>query len=79
MTMVQAVVKLDELALLTSGWNSYDAKPINPKAIHCAKAWLWRLGDGWSPVPGSDGSVSLVYNEPTLGVNVEAEIIIGSE
>lgn len=72
MTFAKAVETLNRFADLKPGWDSYSGKPISPVAIDWAKAALFRLGDGWVPVPTSDGGVQLEFHHD--GVDMELMI-----
>lgn len=72
MNTVEQIKRLDEFATYKENWNSYGGKPIDPLAIFWAKAVLSRLGDGWTPVPCSDGSVQLEWHN--AGVDMEMVI-----
>ncbi len=77
--MTSAVLKLEEFSEYKDGWDSYSGKPIKPGVISRAKALLWSLGDGWTPRPVADGSITLEYRQELTGVSVVGEISIGSE
>ena len=72
MNLAEANERLETFFTFKAGWDSYSGKPISQKAIVCAKAMLFRLGDGWQPVPCSDGGVQL--EGPHLGCYVEIYI-----
>ena len=59
MNKLEARERLISFRALMSGWDSYKAVPIDPQAIIAGLAMLDKLGDGWTPVPCSDGSVQL--------------------
>jgi hypothetical protein len=75
MNHLEAMQRLEELAALKPNWDSYGAEAINPLAIQCAKAMLWRLGPGWIPVPTSDGGVQLEgsHLECYVEINISTE------
>jgi hypothetical protein len=59
MKVDQAKERLLSFRDLQHGWDSYSAVAIDPGAITAALDLLIRLGDGWTPVPCSDGGVQL--------------------
>jgi hypothetical protein len=73
MNHVEAHERLESFHNLKPGWDSYGAPPISEIAMTCAKAMLFRLGDGWQPVPMSDGGVQLEGSH--LGCYVEVVIM----
>ena len=77
MNQLDAIRKLDEFSDLSQGWDSYSGKPIHKEAINTAKAMIWKLGDGWTPIPCSDGGVQLEYHEG--GVDIEVQIDVPTE
>lgn len=77
MTFVEAIEALNTFGSLQQGWDSYQGKPISPMSVDWAKVLLARLGDGWTPVPCSDGSVQLEFHEQ--GVDIEIQVHESSE
>lgn len=68
------LAKIDELSTLKENWNSYNARPIDPKSIAAARrvaAWLAGEGVDLEPhvVPTSRGTVNLEW--PSVELEVE--------
>lgn len=61
---------LESFRVLKRGWDSYDGSAISPKAIEAAKDLVRKLGSGWTPVPGSDGSVQLERHADGLDIEI---------
>jgi hypothetical protein len=59
MTQAEAEDRVTSFKSLDQNWDSYEGKPIDPVAIRAALILLPRLGDGWTPVPCSDGSIQM--------------------
>jgi hypothetical protein len=72
MTLAQAGERLHSFRSLKAGWDSYGGQPISEKAIQMAGSLLLKLGDGWTPVPCSDGGVQLEFHD--LGIDVEISV-----
>lgn len=55
-----ACERLDAMLSLEPGWDSYQAKRIDPECVRIAKAILYKIGgSSMYPVPCSDGGVQL--------------------
>lgn len=62
---------LKQMRLLEAGWDSYQGKPIAPRAIDKAQLLLDVLpGEGWAAVPCSDGSVMLEQHRDGLDIEI---------
>lgn len=72
MNIAQAVDRVNSFRDLGCDWESYNGKMISLKCIDMAKALLFRLGDGWTPVPCSDGSVQLEFHDD--GIDIEIRV-----
>lgn len=70
MNLAQALDRTDSFRDLGHDWNSYNGKMISLKAIDAAKDLLCKLGDGWTPVPCSDGSVQLERHAGGLDIEI---------
>ena len=70
MNIAQAVDRVDSFRDLGHDWDSYKGKLISLKAIDAAKDLLYKLGDGWTPVPCSDGSVQLERHADGLDIEI---------
>lgn len=51
--------QLNEIANMPRGWDSYDAAPINKRAILEARRIVSWMPDYWTIVPRSDGALQL--------------------
>lgn len=69
---VRARAALWLMRQMEPGWDSYDAKTINPMALEKALVLLQCLPGEWMAVPCSDGGVHL--EQHLNGVSVEVRI-----
>jgi len=53
------------------GWDSYDALPVDPRAIESARSFVQMLGDGWVPFPLTDGGIRLEGWHQGMCVEIE--------
>ncbi len=65
---------VEHLRELKPGWDSYDAKAIDPRAVEVAREIVHTRRDAWAVVPLPDGGVMLA--RPGEGCRIEIEIRI---
>jgi hypothetical protein len=69
------MTRLVELLSLPAGWDTYDAPPIDQRAVARAGQLLLRTMDEWSPLPdilpSSDGGVILEWYRPTVQLRID--------
>lgn len=64
--------QLNEIANMPRGWDSYDASPINKRAILEARRIVSWMPNYWTIVPRADGALQLERHAG--GLNVECVI-----
>lgn len=60
------------LRSLKAGWDSYDAKPIDPRCIEKAFQFWREFPGDWTVVPCADGGVQLEQHRD--GLNIEIRV-----
>ena len=76
MKVKEALARLNEFRGYKKGWDSYGGEPIDQVAIIAAENMAYKLGDGWQPVPCSDGSVQLEFHGLHRGNPIDMELSI---
>jgi hypothetical protein len=65
-----ALAALRQMRHMEPNWDSYGAKPIDPRAVDRAILMLDSLPGDWHPVPMSDGGVQLELHEGGFDIEV---------
>lgn len=83
-TYREAAQRLDAFAMLSAGWDTYDAKPITPTAIQEARRLLAAVGRRLADQTGRAkpffvaplpyGGVQIEWRRPNKEIEIEVEI-----
>lgn len=71
--------QLAALAALEENWDSYGARPIDPRCIEYALFFIQTMPPGtWTPVPCSDGSIQLERHAGGMDLELSISVAVSA-